>query len=86
MARATIKGLRASWGSWGSGIATLVVEDHNGELGVLHADDGPLIRALDACFGCIVPGHGVDVSRVVGQEIEYELDDLGLCLTGFQPV
>ena len=81
--RATIKGLRASWGS---GLATLVVEDPNGEQGVLHADNGSLIRALDACFGCIAPGHTVDVSKIVGQEIEYELDEMGLCLAGFEPV
>ena len=82
MERATIKGLKASWGS---GIATLVIEGPNGEPGMLHADNGPLIRALDACFGCIAPGHSVDVSKIVGQEIEYELDDMGLCVAYIQP-
>lgn len=82
-------------GSWGSGIATLTVKvrQARGALGrflpvrtlALHADSGPLFRALDSAFDIITPGHTVDVRRLEGQRITYWMDDLDLCLGGFVP-
>ena len=76
----TITGLDASWNS---GIATLRLQEAGGIL----CDNGQLIRALDAAFDIIRDGHCVDVSNMIGQEIYYKLDDLGLgMLEYFVPV
>ncbi len=47
-------------GSWGSGLAILDVKHPDGKVAQLYADNGPLIRALDAAFGCITEGHAFD--------------------------
>ncbi len=75
MRRATIKDVQASWGS---GMLVLVVEDaetHN--VVRLLGDNGPTVRALDAMFSCILPGHRLDTEAVIGQDIAYEGTDYG---------
>ena len=66
--------------SFGSGIATLLVDGR-----AIYCDNGVTVRALDACFGCIADGHTVDVSQLIGQQIAYQVDDLGM-LTSFAPI
>lgn len=67
-------------GSWGSGLATLTVCVEN-RLKILYCDNAPTVRALDALFpGYIINGHRVDNEIIKGQEIGYELDDMGLTL------
>jgi hypothetical protein len=67
-------------GTWGSGIATLTVYANN-RFKILYCDNGPTVRALNALFpGFIAKGHTVNNDMIKGQEIDYELDDMGLCL------
>jgi len=67
-------------GTWGSGLATLTVCVEN-RLKILYCDNGPTVRALEALFpGFISKGHTVDNGVIKGQEIGYELDDMGLTL------
>lgn len=73
-------------GSWSSGLATLVVEDENGQRTGVACENGPTVRALDSAFGCIVPGHCISQENIKGQEIYYTYDELGICLGGFSPV
>ena len=82
--RGTIAGLRCSWAS---GLAFLLLgpgsapDAHD----VIPCDNGPTVRALDACFGDVItPDHGVDPGPIVGQDIVYAVDELGL-LYGFSP-
>ena len=73
----TITGFRRSWAN---GIATLLVDGR-----AIYCDNAPTVRALDACFGCIADGHTIDVSLLIGQQIAYQVDDLGM-LTSFAPI
>jgi len=74
--RGRIEGIH---GSWGSGLATVLIRDEDGRLETLYADNGPLVRALEAMFGEIIePGHTVNVEAVIGREIEYGTDELGM--------
>lgn len=71
-------------GSWGSGIATLVVEDDNHIEHPILCENAPTVRALDACFGDVItPNHSVNQSSIVGQSIVYFLDDMMGMLSGF---
>ena len=54
----------------GSGLATLFLVDDAGDVNVVHADAGPLFRAIGAS------------GLRPGDEIEYETDDLGT-MAGF---
>ena len=57
-------------GSWGSGLATLTVEDERRGLVALHSDNGPLVRALDAAFGDVIDrNHTFDNAAITGKEI-----------------
>lgn len=74
-------------GSWGSGIGYLVLENSKGKQVRIPCENGPTVRALDACFGVIGPGHCVDLNSECFKnkvEIYYAVDDLGL-LSGFTP-
>ena len=70
--------IRSFQGSWSSGLAILSIKEDNGKLRYLHADNGPLARALDSMFGCIRPGHCIDNSRLRGHRVTVSLDELGL--------
>jgi len=67
-------------GSWGSGIATLYIDGMP-----IHCENAATVRALDACFDCIGENHTVCPGKLIGQEIEYTVDELGLLL-GFSPL
>jgi len=72
-------------GSWGSGIATLTVEDSKGQKRTIQCENAPTVRALDAIFGDVItPSHRVDVEKIIGRKIRYSVDDLGI-LTGIAP-
>lgn len=82
MKKATIVDLR---GSWGSGIAILVVKEGK-KLKEIPADNAPLVRALDAMFaGVIAPGHTVNMDAIRGKKIVYEMDEMGLMLGSIGP-
>lgn len=89
MYRGTIKGFE---GSWGSGIAFLLVDreidrEAAPERERIPCDNGPTVRALDAAYpGFIAEGHTVDSSAITEHEIYYAYDDMGLMLAGFSPV
>lgn len=71
-------------GSFGSGMATMVVAREDGCRESLYADNGPLIRALDSAFGDVIQeGHRFNPQAVAGKKIVYFMDDMGLCLAGF---
>ncbi len=70
-------------GSWGSGLAGLVIEEEDKQVTV-YADSGPLGRALQSLYGAACPGNTIDVSKIEGKEILFSTDDLGL-LVGFAP-
>ena len=79
MRRGTITGFS---GHWLSGIGYLLVDG----VGV-PCENAPTVRALDACFGDVIAeGHTVSQETIVGKEIYYSMDDLGLVLGGFTPV
>jgi hypothetical protein len=67
-------------GSWGSGLATLVLEH-----GQVFADNGGLGRALIRAFGAGGQGHTIDNAALQGQGIYYWRDEMGLCIAGFIP-
>ena len=65
-----------------SGLLTMVIGGH-----VVHADNGPTIRALDAAFGGVIgAGHSFNSDAVIGKEVYWVFDDMGLTLGGFCPV
>lgn len=62
---------------WGSGLMELWLEDEDGTEVRVVCESSTTIRALNAAF------H--DANDIVGQWIEYELDEYGVML-GFTPV
>lgn len=76
-------------GSWGSGLGFLIIEDSvTGEVESVPCDNGPIVRALEGCFGNVI-GNNHNVKKDAGyidQEIYWDYDDLGLTLEGFTPV
>ena len=76
MKRGKIIGLE---GSCGSGIATLYVENSNGDTIPLYCENSPTIRALDNAFGGVItPGHRVNVDAIKGKIIYYSEDNMGM--------
>ena len=70
-------------GSWGSGIATLYVEDNKGDTIPLFCENPSTVRALDSAFGGVItPGHSVNLSAIKGKIIYYSEDNIGM-LAGF---
>ena len=79
MHRGTITGFQ---GTWGSGLGCLLVD----YVRVL-CENAPTVRALEGAFGDVIaPGHTVNQEAIIGREIYYSMDDLGLVLGGFTPV
>lgn len=63
-------------GNWGSGMATLWVDG-----APIPCDNAATVRALDAIFGDVIaPGHCVNTEALVGREILWDWDDMGLML------
>lgn len=72
-------------GSWMSGLATLVVEDEEGNRHTIHADNGPLFRSLERYFGDVIKaGRTADTDNVEGKWIYYEVTPWDT-LAGFVP-
>ena len=69
----------------GSGIATLVLLDDDGNIVRVHSDAGPLFRSLDRAFAEPHRPIGTGCSLSVGNRIYYETDDLGV-ITDFDVV
>ena len=68
-------------GSWGSGLASLTFESGRSVM----CENGQTVRALDACFGDVITeGHCVDQQAIIGKDIVWSMDDLGI-LEGFTP-
>ena len=81
--------IRGFAGSWGSGLGHLIIEDiETGNIEHVPCDNGPTVRALEACFGNVIgDAHNVDdQGGHIGQEIYWDYDEFGLCLGGFTPV
>lgn len=74
--------IEAVSGNWMSGLLTMVIGGV-----VVPCDNGATVRALDACFGnVIIEGHRFNPDAVIGKEIFWSYDDMGLTLGGFTPV
>ncbi|MBA7622235.1 hypothetical protein ES703_29609 [subsurface metagenome] len=75
-------------GSWGSGLATLEIEDsETGAHELIPCDNGATVRALEAAFGDVItPGHTANGDGYKGKEVYWSFDELGLVLEGFTPV
>lgn len=68
-------------GSWSSGIGFLEIDGHP-----IPCENGPTVRALDACFGDVIrSGHTVSSESFAGREVVYSVDDIGLLLA-FTPI
>lgn len=83
-----LKGFR---GSWESGLGYLLIEDNEtGSVDSIPCDNGPTVRALEACFGnAIDKAHTVKCDQEAGfydKEVYWSYDDFGLTLAGFTPV
>ena len=66
-------------GSWGSGLAYLIIENKQGNQEFIVCENGETVRALEACFGNVITsGHTVNNDSIKGKEIEFETGDFGL--------
>jgi len=82
--KGTIRGFS---GSWGSGLASVVIENSNGFAVMVPVENGAFVRAAEDAFGNVIaPGHTVNVDALAGQEIFYWFDELGMLMSGFLPV
>ena len=75
-------------GSWGSGLATLEIEDsETGAHELVPCDNGATVRALEAAFGDVItPEHTANGDGYKGREVYWSYDEFGLVLEGFTPV
>ena len=73
-------------GSWGSGIATMVIKREDGKIERVPCENTQTTRALDSAYGGIEAGHSFNVKNIKGKEIYYSMDDMGLVMGGFMPV
>ncbi len=66
-------------GSWHSGLAMIMISGR-----LVHCDNAPTVRALDACFGNVITSaHTVNVKAIQGKDIVYSYD--GLVMSAFTP-
>ncbi len=75
-------------GFWGSGLATLEIEDsETGAHELIPCDNGATVRALEAAFGDVITlGHTANGDGYKGREVYWSFDEFGLVLEGFTPV
>ena len=75
-------------GSWGSGLATLEIEDsETGAHELVPCDNGATVRALESAFGDVITeAHTANGDGYKGREVYWSFDELGLVLGGFTPV
>lgn len=84
MKHGIIRGMSADFDM---GLAGLIVADiDNGDVEVVYADNGPLVRQLDACFPGTINrrSHTINADVLVGQEIVYEVGMFNM-LESFAP-
>ena len=68
-------------GTWMSGLGTLIISGH-----FVHCENAPTVRALDGCFGDVIAeGHTVNQKSILGKDIVYSMDEMGLILEAFTP-
>jgi len=68
-------------GSWGSGIAVIRIDGQT-----IPCENAPTVRALASFIpGVIGPGHTVNVKAIIGQEVAWEMDEMGLMLGAIGP-
>jgi len=72
-------------GSWGSGLATLEIEDsETGVHELVPCDNGATVRALESAFGDVITeAHTANGDGYKGREVYWSYDELGLVLEGF---
>lgn len=73
-------------GSWGSGLATLLMEGPEGQIDTVFCDNAQTVRAFADCYSnenIIIDGHCVNTKVLIGKKIKYETD--GMILTSFCP-
>ena len=86
--KGTIVSLR---GTWGSGLAELVVDEQIGDevkRVAVTCDNAPTVRALDSCFGNVIgSAHTIDNREGghLGKEIYFSVGDFDV-LEAFTPV
>ena len=75
-------------GSWGSGLATLEIEDsETGVHELVPCDNGATVRALESAFGDVITeAHTANGDGYKGREVYWSLDEFGLVLEAFTPV
>jgi hypothetical protein len=65
-------------GSWQSGVATIYLDDEP-----VPCENAPTVRALASMFPNVISqGHSIDVSSIIGKEVLWVYDDMGLMLGG----
>ena len=77
---ATIRGLSYQFPS---GLATLHLEEPDGSTPSVYVEAGAGLRALASCYGA-TEGSGDLLEKIVGQEIVYDTDSMGV-LEAFTP-
>jgi len=76
------------YGSWGSGLGYLEIEDsETGEHEHVPCDNGVTVRVLEGAFGdTITEGHTANGNGYKGRGVYWSYDEFGLVLGGFTPV
>jgi hypothetical protein len=73
--RGIIRGISGS----GSILRIKFEDPQTGKINTVNAENGPTVRALIGLFGSeITRDHTLLVEKVLGQEVGYDTDDLGL--------
>jgi len=73
----TINGMK---GNWLSGIGYLLIDGK-----AIPCENATTVRALARCYDDVIGStHSVNEKAIIGKEIVYQLDDLGM-LNGFAP-
>ena len=73
-------------GSWGSGLAVLVIDEILHPIGEvkrigIYCENAPTVRALEGCFGGVIgQAHSVNQEAIRGKVIFYSTDELGILL------
>ncbi len=73
-------------GSWGSGLATLIIDDVDLGTQMIPCENGQTVRSLENAFGDVIgDAHNIkEDGGHIGKEIYYSTD--GFILDGFTPV
>lgn len=80
MKNGTIVGIT---GSYGSGLVIIKVKTGK-KTKTLFGENGPVVRALNEIFPGFVEGHSFDPGVLIGKDIQFETDPLGI-LTQLAP-